>query len=160
MINVRVDPERNIKTVVLKIIEMDRSHQVRMFNVLLTSLCKQAKLDREETKRQMIHDVTQGRTLHTADVTDEELKILTDHIVECSRQAGIKQSGDKMRKKILHYCHLMQWYNGSKLDWARIDAFCVDRGYRHKKFREYTVYDLPTLVSQFEEVYKSFLKKI
>lgn len=140
---------------------MNRSQHIRRFNTLLTQVCKLTRMDREDTKRTMIHDVTHGRTLHTEEVNDRELDIMVSFLVNQIQDHKIKNSGDKMRKKILHYCHLMQWYTSQgKLNWDRINDFCKKSGHGHKPLNQYNTSELPTLVSQFEEVYKCFLNKI
>lgn len=140
---------------------MDRSANIRKFNALLTQLSKIVRIDREDTKRTMIHDVTQGRTLHTEEVTDQELASMVSHLYNKVQDCTNNNAADKMRKKILHYCHLMQWYSTpGKLDWNRIDAFCKKSGHKHKLMKDYNSSELPTLVSQFEEVYKCYLKKL
>ena len=132
-----------------------------MFNAALTQMCNLAKLDREDTKRQMIQDASLGRTLHTDELSSRELESIVKHINNTIAQLNTNNSSDRMRKKILHYCHLMQWYTPEgNLNWARLNEWCIKFGHGHKKFNEYKPSELPTLVSQFEEVYKCFLNKI
>jgi hypothetical protein len=73
-----------------------------------------------------------------------------------------------MRRKIIAITRSMGWQknvvqpNGSiiqKADMQRIDEFCKSKGYLHKKLNQYLYNQLPTLVSQFEAVQKSYLNK-
>jgi hypothetical protein len=137
----------------------NRSLKVRKFNAALSTMCNAARLDREDTKRELIHRVSEGKFLHTEDLTNKQLDQLIDHVNECTNFKATN-APDRMRKKIIHYCHLMRWYtDDGKLDWERINAFCKKSGHAHKNLNDYTTKELPTLVSQWEEVYKSFLRK-
>lgn len=133
--------------------------KIRIFNAALSTMCSTARLDREETKRDMIREISQGQFEHTADISNDQLDQLIAHV---NSMVNFKPAcaADRMRKKIIHYCHMMRWYNANgKLDWDRINGFCVKSGHAHKNLNEYTEKELPTLVSQWEEVYKSFLRK-
>jgi hypothetical protein len=41
-----------------------------------------------------------------------------------------------------------------------VDEWMLKYSYKHKKLDAYLFEELPTLVSQFEQVYKHFIKKI
>lgn len=77
------------------------------------------------------------------------------------QQQQQQQASQKIRKKILHYCHLMLWYvdGTDKLDYARIDNFCRVYGYAHKNLNKYTSNELQKLLWQFEQVYISYQRK-
>ena len=110
-------------------------------------------------KEALITRYTGGRTSKISEMHYDEALRLIQKIDEDAYKA---MKADRMRKKILHLCHLMQWYEKgtTKLDFKRIDAFCIERGWKHKPFNAYTYEELPTLVTQFEEVYDTFLNKI
>ncbi len=126
--------------------------QIKQFHTLLSKLNLQ-----EDQKRDLIYKATSGRGDHTRDMTFEEAKDLIQYL---NIQAN--EAGNRMRKKILHYCHLMQWYisGTNKLDFARIDRFCIKSGFKHKEFNKYSPKELPTLITQFEEVYKHYIKSL
>ncbi|MBA9078961.1 hypothetical protein [Rufibacter quisquiliarum] len=64
-----------------------------------------------------------------------------------------------MRKKIISMAHKMRWQiDGTKVDIARIDAWCRKYGAPAKGFNDYTYNELPKLVTQFGKVYKSYLE--
>jgi hypothetical protein len=78
-----------------------------------------------------------------------------------------EQAAEKQRRKIIAIARTMGWEkivvqpDGSikkKADMERIDNWCLKFGYLHKKLNHYKLYELPTLVTQFEAVEKSFLK--
>ena len=113
----------------------------------------------EKARKDMILSYTGGRTARLSEMTYDEAMELIEKI---DIDAYKKIKADKMRKKILHLCHLMQWYEkgSTKLDFKRIDAFCIERGWKHKPLNAYTYSELPLLVTQFEEVYEHSLKKL
>lgn len=137
----------------------NRTMKIRIFNAALTTMCRTARLDREETKRDLIREVSEGRSEHTADITNQQIDQLIAHVNKLVNFSPARPE-DRMRKKIIHYCHMMRWYDADgKLDWDRINGFCEKSGHAHKKLNDYSTKELPMLVSQWEEVYKSFLRK-
>lgn len=144
---------------------MAEARLIRQFNAILT------KLDLQELKREYVFTASNARTTSTKDLYDVEITWLIDNL---NKLQGDKQEktqtwkdvqkwrADRMRKKILHYCHMMHWYKTGthELDFHAIDEFCIKRGHAHKQLNQYKYSELPTLVSQFEEVYKHFLSKI
>lgn len=72
-----------------------------------------------------------------------------------------QESADRMRKKIIYYAHLMKWeVAGGKVNMDKINNWCKSRGMFKKALMLHTVTELTQLVSQFEKVYKSFLKEV
>lgn len=144
---------------------MPEVQKIRQFNAILT------RLRLQDMKPELIFEASNGRTNSTKELNNDELNDLIDHLNsmqqslqkdETVKKSIERQQADRMRKKILHYCHLMFWYipGTQELDFNAIDQFCSDRGYLHKKLNKYSYQELPTLVSQFEQVYKHFLSKI
>lgn len=129
------------------------------------------KLHLQEMKAEMVFDVSHGRTSSTLDLVDLEMDELIRHLntieKELNQQTEVhksldKERADKMRKKVLHYCHLMRWYKDgtTRLDWERINNFCLKFGSKHKKLNQYDIAELRTLITQFEKVYQHFLSKL
>lgn len=75
-----------------------------------------------------------------------------------------KKRADKMRKKIISMAHECGWHtliNGKWIiDMNRLNAWMLKSSYLHKRLDEYNYKELPLLVTQFEQVYKSFLNKV
>lgn len=75
-----------------------------------------------------------------------------------------KERASNMRKKIIALAHQMGWSSyhpdsGKKIaDMPRINAWCSKYGYLHKELNNYRLTELPKLVTQFDNLYKSFLK--
>lgn len=66
---------------------------------------------------------------------------------------------DKMRKRILSMAHELGWRTPDhKVDVARVDRWCRDYGYLKKGFNDHARFELPKLVSQFEQMYEKAMK--
>jgi hypothetical protein len=125
-----------------------------------------------DQKDSIIGSFTNGRTTSRKDMTKAEAAALIGHLKSLD---PTDRRSDKMRNKILSMAHEMGWnltpipatspltpLQGervkSKVDMAHVNNWCVKSGYLHKPLDEYTYNELPRLVSQFEEVYKSYLR--
>lgn len=100
-----------------------------------------------------------GRTDHVSELylpeASELIKFLLNH------SGNQITPAEKMRRKILSMAHHMGWQKpgiSAVVDIARINAWCQKFGYLHKPLNNYKTNELPQLISQFERVYKSFLK--
>ncbi len=116
----------------------------------------------------MVAGFSNGREVSSKYLHFDEAKAMISHLMQL--QDGISSTtrdpGEKMRRKILSYCHEMNWIKTSKktgkkvADVKRFDEWAVKLSYAKKKLNAYSYVELPKLVSQFEAVYKSFLNKI
>jgi len=125
--------------------------QIKCIQVML------AKLRLNSQRMSLIHGFSSGRT--------ESLREL--HVVEATEMIRYLKSQDPeekaaevMRRKIIALAHEMKWEQHGRADMKRIDAWMVKSSYLHKKLNQYLYAELPKLVTQFEAVYKSFLKGI
>jgi N-acetyl-gamma-glutamylphosphate reductase len=86
------------------------------------------------------------------------------NVMPTIKQNTPAQQANTMRKKIIALAHQMGWSavhptSGNKIaDMARINAWCEKYGYLHKELNAYTLEELPKLVTQFVNLYNSFLK--
>lgn len=117
------------------------------------------KLNFQSQKDNIVLGISNGRTSSTKLLTSDETNDLIKYL---KSQDPEEKKAEVMRKKIIAIAHEMHWHiaGSRKADMQRIDAFCVHRGHKHKKLNQYLYSELPTLVSQFEAVYKDYLKKI
>lgn len=95
-----------------------------------------------------------GRTDSTKDLSDDEAFQLIERL---QKQAfDDHKRGNSMRRKIIGIAHELGWEeeDGSP-DLARIDAFCSKRGAYHKPLNKHKYNELPTLVTQFEQLLKT-----
>lgn len=104
---------------------------------------------------------TGNRTKSVSQMTTEEAKALIAHLKSLDEA---ETGATKMRNKILSLAHEMNWTRqiGSKklIDMDHVNGWCISRSYLKKKLDDYTYNELPKLVTQFEEVYKSYLKGV
>lgn len=123
------------------------------------------KLQLQSQNENIVLGFSNQRTAHISELSSSECNAL---IAWLKSQDIDEQRAEKMRRKIIAIARSMGWElnvvqpNGSiikKADMQRIDEFCVKKGYLHKKLNQYLYHQLPTLVSQFEAVQKSYLNK-
>lgn len=125
--------------------------QLRLIRTLLSKMHIE-----EEDKESIIKGFTGNRTSHISAMRDGETKALIGHL----QSMDGAPSSDNMRNKILFYAHEMNWHQPgtTKIDMTHVNNWCTKQGYLHKPLDDYTYTELPKLVSQFEAVYKSYLK--
>lgn len=119
----------------------------------------------EGDKKELVMSFTRQRTEHSSEMSfreaDELIKWLESRFSQLDR-------ADRMRKKIISMAREMGWecspasLKGAKplADMQRINQWCTRFGYLHKPLNDYKYKELPALVTQFEQVYRSFLKAI
>ncbi|HXU27478.1 MAG TPA: hypothetical protein VN698_09625 [Bacteroidia bacterium] len=131
-------------------------------NKKLHALIGELKID-AETKEDLVHSYTGGRTTSSSKMLVHECANLISHLESMSskktQMPNQTEACQKMRKKIFSICYEMQWTLAGKLDWSRINFWLNKYGYLHKKLDDYTEAELPKLVTQFENLLKSYYAK-
>lgn len=129
-------------------------------NARLHALITKLGID-TETKAQLVAEVSKGRVTSSKLLTERECEMLISHLSSMPAMAGtrygyVNDPANKMRRKILSICHELEWelQNGS-VDWPRLNAWLLKYGYLHKGLNEYTEQELPTLVTQFENLLRT-----
>lgn len=130
--------------------------QIKRLHTLLTNTGKM------EYKREMIRDVTAGRTDSSRDLTPTEAQLLINHLQSIDPKSTAM---DKMRKKIIHYAREMGWEKkeqGKRVaDMDSINSWCSKYGFGKKPLNDYAHDELTKLVTQFEQgPYKNYLNNI
>jgi hypothetical protein len=135
--------------------------QIIQFNTLVH------KQNLTNQKAQMVGGATNGRTESSGKLYYNEA---ADLIKQLQAMQPVQQwkpkPGELQRRKIIAIAYNMHWEipnpKGGKpiADMKRINDWCIKFGFGHKKLNDYTVQELPKLVSIFEIVYKQFLKGI
>jgi hypothetical protein len=123
------------------------------------------KLGLMPQKENIISGISNGRTTSTRELDNNESIALIKWL---KQQDPEEQKADKMRRKIIAIAHQLGWEKtfitkqgmSRKIDMQALDNWCITFSYLHKKLNLYKYKELPTLVSQFEMVYKHFLNKI
>jgi hypothetical protein len=124
-----------------------------------------------EQKEELVYEFTGGRETSSAKMEVRECNALIGHLEILSGQStatktkgyGFTQVNDaanKMRRKILSIVHELGWeLPGGKIDWARLNEYLNKYGYLHKALNDYKYEELPTLVTQFENLQRSAYAK-
>jgi len=119
------------------------------------------KLNLTAQKADIVLGASQGRTEKSSELTHTEVG---DLLKWFKAQDGEEQQAVPMRRKLIAMAHEMHWHNLEngvhKADMKRIDDWCVKYGYLHKKLDAYKYKELPTLLSQFEQAHKNYLKRV
>lgn len=117
-------------------------------------------------KANLINGITKGRTESSKQLSNFEANELLAYLrtqLHNKRQAlnSIDEKANRMRKKIISLAWQMNWVNNSgACDIPRINNWCIKYGYLHKPFNNYIYAELPKLLTQFENLYNSYLKAI
>jgi hypothetical protein len=143
---------------------MPETKKIIRFNTLL------AKSVMKDQKRDLIAQVSNGRTESTKELTDAELQQLIDGLQGLQPKPQ-DNNANKMRRYILSMAHQMNWYVTNEegdfimkkgkpvLDFKRINNWCVKFGSFGKQLNDHSVKELTTLTTNFERVLKHSLSK-
>lgn len=134
-------------------------------NKLTHALLAQTNLT--ANKADLVSGFTQGRTEKSSEMTEFEAREFIEYL---KKQVPVKRtqqqiSADKMRKRILSLAWEMAWIVYStnekpKVDVKRVNEWCLKYASLKKPFNDYLYNELPDLVTQFQNVYKSYLKGV
>jgi len=116
----------------------------------------------QQQKENIVAGISGGRTTSMRQLNHDESIALIRYLKE---QQPTANDSSKMIGKIFYYCHEMGWTKKNKhgktvADGQRFDEWAVKHSYLKKKLQAYSYEEMPKLVSQFEQVYKHFLKSI
>jgi len=111
-----------------------------------------------EDKKHLVSMTTRGRTDSSKELSVAEAKTLILHLEGVTKK---DDGADKMRKKIFAICYNIGWIYGNspedrKINQAAIDKIVQKIGYLKKPLNEFTLAQLPKLVSQFEQIEKYY----
>jgi hypothetical protein len=111
----------------------------------------------EETKQELVYKYTNGRLtssktmlMHECQALINELQVMANRIPK--NQDEIKADGQ--RKKMFSIAREMGWVTNGKVD-PRLFQWIEKYGYLKKPLNDYTLAELPKLITQFEYVLKS-----
>lgn len=138
--------------------------QIRIFNAIL------GKLGIMEMKEDFVMQACSGRVRSTKELTSVELDALIRDLNQKTKQKAAahpvrvdpeRVKANNMRKRILSLNYTLGWttFDQQKLrhvvDMERLEAWLKKYGYLHKPLNDYTVKELPILVTQFENLVKT-----
>ena len=135
-------------------------NQLMAFNALLH------RLSLAHHKAAMVSGATNGRTESSKELYSNEARDLIKELNQQQLRTDI--NADKISKmcgKIMYYAHEMRWVKTNPAgktvaDGKRIDEWMIKFSYLKKKLNSYKYAELPKLVSQFQMLYKAFLKNV
>lgn len=110
-------------------------------------------------KEDIVSNFSNGRATSSSNLYYAEADAIIRHL---GMDKGREDPAYKMRGKILSLAHQLDWHvaGTQKIDFPRLNAWCVKFGYLHKRLDQYKYRELPTLVTQFEKMYNDFIKKL
>ena len=146
------------------------TEQIKRIHALL------AKTGLMSQKAALVEGATYGKQTSTKQMSHTEADALIEYLNHRAGgqpaqppapQRGVaerqrrQQACNTMRRKILAKCHRLKWQTADgKVCMQRLNQWCLQKSYLLKPLNQYTYDELPALVSQFEEVYKYYIKKI
>lgn len=107
-------------------------------------------------KQTLVHSFTNGRTQHSSDMNFEEASGLINYLKTQDKET---QQKERMQRKIISLAHDMGWHlpGTQKINMQRINDWCTKYGHAKKPLNDYTLQELPTLVTQFKKVYNTYI---
>lgn len=120
-----------------------------------------------EHKAEMIGALTGGRTTSSKELNYDEAHAL---LQDLNKDNVSEDQGKRMRNNIIAMAHELNWITSNqvinaagkmevKKDYSRLDNWMQKSSYLKKKLWDYSYNELPKLVTQFKNVYISYLKK-
>ena len=134
-------------------------------NKELHALIGQLGIDAEH-KEELVYQFSNGRTVSSSEMIIPECQKLINHLRAATKghttvSEPKRDPANIQRRKILSICHEMNWKNeiSNDIDWERLNGWLFKYGYLKKDLNSYTLYELPKLVSQFEQLLKDYYAK-
>ncbi|PQJ09515.1 hypothetical protein CJD36_019955 [Flavipsychrobacter stenotrophus] len=173
--------------------------QIAKIHVLLSQIPGlEDKGEMKRYKENLVRDYTDGRATSTTALSWKEAKDMIAALERLTRtgntntvQLGstpkkeqklkVNPEEDKKRRKILHFAHLLGWYEGvntssvnkkatltmsseqpprRKLDMEQVNGWCVTYGKYKKPLNDHCSEELSVLITQIEKVYKAYLNAV
>lgn len=111
-------------------------------------------------RAELIKDFTQGRTSSLRELGASEY---VDLLMSMNQMVvkGANAEANNMRRKVIACLAKAGYTSAPKAaDMERINNWCKSHGYLHKRLNEYSIGELPKLVTQAELVYAKFLEEL
>jgi len=133
------------------------------WNLIVAIHVLKGKLNLSEVAyRSMIAAFSDSRVESSKGLYDEEANNMRLHLQKMWEATPEGQSEKKQRNKIKALAMDMpRWFEqqpNGKLNWAAFERWMREKSYLKKELNQYTLAELPKLVSQFESLFKSYLK--
>lgn len=143
----------------------------QQIKAIQTMISKDANM--KAAKEDIVRGASKGRTSSVKELSFDEAKGLIGSL-KLMQPAKVVDKTDpchKMRGKILSMAHELGWRQQDgkgnllldekgkpKVDYERVNNWCIQYGHAHKRLDKHTAAELTKLVWQFKQAYKDFLK--
>lgn len=132
--------------------------QIKTIHAILS---KMGKSNDKEYKEHLVLQFTKGRETSTKGMYYAEAKAMIASLNEIAPKSEEDIKAERMRRKILALARKMGWeLDNGKVDIRRVDNWCRNNSTLKKGINKHKYSELPALVSQFQNVYKSYLKSL
>lgn len=107
----------------------------------------------------MADSYSNGRTEHISQLKFSEAWEMSSYLSEQLNEPDSPK--EKMCRKIISMAHEQGWkLRSGKINMQRVNNWCIKYGIGHKPLKDYYEYELPALVTQFENMYGKHLNKV
>lgn len=121
-----------------------------------------------DEKANIIDSFTNGRTTHSNQLYFNEAHTMLQSL---NADKPLQQGLNKMARKLIAMAHEVGYVKKAsvvtgageiveKNDYTRLNDWMLKYGYLHKPLKDYTYEELPKLLTQYTEVYKSIMSSI
>ncbi len=126
---------------------------------------KLKKIGSNMTRAEYIESFTEGKKNSLKNLTPREYNEFIQHLnrlINNQPKSDWKNSpSNKMRRKIISLFKKMNYTKpDDKADMEAIENWCIKYGYLHKNLNKYDSQELPKLITQVEQVYKTFIEAL
>ena len=126
---------------------------------------KLKKIGFNMTRAEYIESFTEGKKSSLKELTPREYNEFIQYLnrlINNQPKSDWKNSPEnKMRRKIISFFKKMNYTKpDDTADMEAIENWCIKYGYLHKNLNKYDSQELPKLITQVEQVYKTFIEAL
>lgn len=130
---------------------MNKPDNYAAFYGLLNRMCSS---DKETLKESIVQIYTSGRTTSLREMTLEEYNEALEAMKKYVVPTFAEQLQKLLKKKRSSVLHQMQVMGIDTTDWARVDAYCLDKRIAGKRFRSIDVEGLDALLVKLRTIHR------
>lgn len=115
----------------------------------------------QDMKDDLVLQFTSNRTTHSSKMSMQEMRALLLHLEGNNNNNDTSERANQMRRRILSMCYSLGWtkFDNEKgdnaVDMERLESWLKKYSYKHKELIKYDYWELPRLITQFENMLKS-----
>jgi len=130
---------------------MNKPDNYAAFYGLLNRMCSSGK---ETLKESIVQIYTSGRTTSLREMTLEEYNEALEAMKKYVVPTFAEQLQKLLKKKRSSVLHQMQVMGIDTTDWARVDAYCLDKRIAGKRFRSIDIEGLDALLVKLRTIHR------